>query len=122
MKNTIIIFIVVMGLTAVSCKRDIQFPTISVTPPALEIQVEGAPVNDTYPKIEGATVNLFTSDSTALASGVTDANGHVTFTKDQLKVEGIFNVTATKGSLTNSVTTPFLLLNDGVTLQIIQLQ
>lgn len=122
MKNIIFIFSVVLVLAFVSCNRDIEFPTISVTPPALEIQVEGAPVNNTFPKIEGATVNLSSSDSTLLATGVTDTKGQITFTKDQLKAEGTFIVTATKGTLTNTVTTPYLLLNDGVTLQIIQLQ
>ncbi len=122
MKNIIFIFVVVLGFTVVSCKRDIEFPTISVTPPSLEVQVEGALNNNSYPVIQGATVNLYTSDNTLLATGVTDSNGHVTFTKDQLKEKGVFNVTATKGSLTNTITTPYILLNDGVMLQIIQLQ
>ena len=121
MKKILFIAIIVLGFTAISCKRDIVFPTTSVTAPALEVQVEGAPTNNTYPKIEGATVTLFSSDNIQLATGVTDASGHVTFTKDQMKTKGVFNITATKGSLSNTVATPYLLLNDGITLQIITL-
>lgn len=122
MKNLIFITLFVFGLVAVSCDRDIEFPTVSVTDPALQVQVEGPVNNNTYPKIEGVTVTLYSSDNTLLATGTTDSEGHVTFAKGKLKEEGIFTVTATKGSLSKTATTPYLLLNDGVTLFIIQLQ
>ena len=121
MKKILFIVIVLLGFTAGSCKRDIEFPTTSVTAPALEVRVEGALTNNAYPKIEGATVTLFSSENVLLATQVTDTNGHVTFTKDQLKAKGVFTVTATKGASTRTVTTPYLLLNDGVTLQTITL-
>jgi hypothetical protein len=122
MKNIVFFTLLVLGFIAVSCDREIEFPTTSVTDPALEVQVEGPLTNNAYPKIEGATVSLYSSDNTLLATGTTDSDGHVTFTKDQLKEKGVFTVTATKGALTNTATTPYLLLNDGVTLFIIQLQ
>lgn len=122
MKKIIFIFIVALGFTAISCNRDIEFPTINVTPPSLQVQVEGPLTNNAYPKIEGATVTLYSGDNTLLATGTTDSQGHVTFTKEQMKEKGVFTVTATKGALSKTANTPYLLLNDGVTLFIIQLQ
>jgi len=122
MKNIIILTFFVLGLIVTSCDREIDFPSVSVTDPALEVQVEGPMINSTYPKIEGATVDLYSSDNTLLSTKVTDSNGHVSFTKDDLKEKGIFTVTVTKDTMTNTATTPYMLLNDGVTLLTITLQ
>lgn len=122
MKNIIILAFFILGLITTSCDRNIEFPTISVTEPALQVQVEGPAANNTFPKIAGATVELFSSDNTLLASKVTDADGHVTFTKSELKAEGIFTVNVSKDALTKTATTPYMLLNDGVTLLIVKLQ
>ena len=122
MKNIIILTFFVLGLIVTSCDREIDFPSVSVTDPALEVQVEGPMTNSTYPQIEGATVDLYSSDNTLLSTKVTDSNGHVSFTKDDLKEKGIFTVTVTKDTMTNTATTPYMLLNDGVTLLTITLQ
>ncbi|MDP4276326.1 MAG: hypothetical protein Q8914_01705 [Bacteroidota bacterium] len=120
MKNRLAIFL--LALLAVSCDRSIDFDTISVTPPSLTVQVEGVPANDTYPKIDGATVNLYNSSDQLLATGTTNANGRVTFTKAQLVSEGTFKAVATKGTLTGDGTTPYMLLNDGETLLIVTIE
>lgn len=117
-----IIFLLFMAVMAVSCDRDLEFETISVTDPALEILVEGAVVNNTYPKIEGATVELFNKSDQSLATATTDASGKVIFTKAQLKEKGTFKVKVTKGALVGEGQTPYMLLNDGVTLLIITVQ
>lgn len=117
-----ILFILILGFVAVSCDRDLEFDTISVTPPALEVQVEGPAVNNTYPKISGATVELFNSNNQSLATATTNSDGKVVFTKEQLKEKGVFRVTASKDGKVAEATTTYLLLNDGVTLLIISLQ
>lgn len=122
MKNIIILTFFVLGFIVTSCDREIDFPTVSVTDPALKVQVEGPMTNNTYPKIEGATVDLYSSDNTLLSTKVTDSNGHVDFTKDELKEKGVFTVTVTKDAMSNTVTTPYMLLNDGVTLLTVTLQ
>lgn len=122
MKNIIILAFFILGIITTSCDRNIDFPTISVTDPALQVQVEGPMVNNTYPKISGATVNLYSSDNALLATKTTDASGQVTFTKTELKEKGIFTVTVSKDALTKTANTPYMLLNDGVTLLIVQLQ
>ncbi len=117
-----IIFLLFLAVMAVSCDRDMEFDTVSVTDPALEVLVEGVAVNDTYPKIEGATVEVFNSNNQALAVATTDAGGKVTFTKQQLKEKGVFTVKVTKGTLAGEGTTAYMLLNDGVTLLIVTVQ
>lgn len=117
-----IIFIFLIACLAVSCDRDIEFDTISVTEPTLTVQVEGEAVNSTYPKINGATVKLYNSGNTLLATLNTDASGRVTFTKSQLGSEGIFTAIATKGALTGQGTTSYMLLNDGETLLIVTIK
>lgn len=111
-----IIYLLFIAFVAIACDRDLEFDTKTITAPALEVQVEGVAVNNTYPKIEGATVELFNNSNQLLATATTNASGRVTFTKDQLKEKGIFKVKATKGSLTGEGATAYLLLNDGVTL------
>lgn len=122
MKNIIILAFFILGLITTSCDRNIEFPAISVTDPALEVQVEGPMANNAYPKISGATVNLYSSDNTLLSTKVTDSSGHVTFTKTELKEKGVFTVTVSKDALSKTANTPYMLLNDGVTLLIVQLQ
>lgn len=117
-----IIFLLFMVVTAVSCDRELEFDTLSVTEPALEVFVEGAAVNNTYPKIEGATVELFNAGNQSLAVATTDANGRTVFTREQLKEKGVFRVIVTKGSLKGEGETAYLLLNDGVTLLIVTIQ
>lgn len=109
----------VMAVVNVSCDRDLEFETISVTDPGLEVLVEGVSVNNTYPKVEGATVELFTNSDQSLATATTNASGKVLFTKAQLKEKGVFKVKVKKGALAGEGTTPYLLLNDGVTLLIV---
>jgi hypothetical protein len=106
----------------VACDRDIKFDTISVTPPTLTVQVEGVMVNNTYPKMEGATVQLYNSDNTLLATKTTDTAGRVVFSKAELKKEGTFKAVATKGALTGNATSSYMLLNDGNTLLTVTIQ
>lgn len=117
-----IIYILLIAFAVISCDRDLEFDTQTITDPALEILVEGAAVNSTYPKIEGATVDLYNSKNELLATATTNAAGKVQFTKAQLKEKGIFKVKATKGTLSGEGTTAYLLLNDGITLLIITIQ
>lgn len=117
-----IIFFLLMSIAVVSCDRDLEFNTISVTEPALEVLVEGVAVNNTYPKIEGATVELFNANDQTLAVGITDADGKVMFTRQQLKEKGVFKVKVTKGTLAGEGETAYMLLNDGVTLLVVTIQ
>lgn len=117
-----ILFLLFLAVMAVSCDRDMEFDTISVTDPGLEVLVEGVAVNNTYPKIEGATVELFNANSQSLAVATTDAAGKATFTKQQLREKGVFRVKVTKGTLTGAGETAYMLLNDGVTLLIVTVQ
>jgi hypothetical protein len=117
MKKIILICITACFFTA--CNRDLEFATISVTPPALTVEVEGAMVGNTYPKIEGATVQLYNSGDTLLVSKTTNVSGQVVFTKAELKKEGIFTAKCTKDALSGSGTTSYMLLNDGNTLLIV---
>lgn len=116
------IFLFLVSFLMVSCDRDMEFETISVTDPALEVIVEGVSTDNTYPKVEGATVQLFTNDGGFLAEATTDNSGRVLFTKDQLKEKGIFVVKAVKGTQSGEGKTPYMLLNDGVTLLIITIE
>ncbi len=111
----LVLLLAISGLF-VACERDLEFETLSVTDPALEVQVEGVPSGTTYPKIDGASVEILNSAGQSLATGTTNANGRVLFTKEQLKEKGAFTVRAQKGALAGQATTPYLLLNDGVTL------
>lgn len=117
-----IIFLLFMVVMTVSCDRDLEFDTVSVTDPALEVLVEGVAVDNTYPKIEGATVEVFNSNDQSLAVATTDASGKVAFTKEQLKAKGVFKVKVTKGTLLGEGETAYMLLNDGVTLLIVTIQ
>ena len=71
------IFLFLVSLFMVSCNRDMEFETISITEPALEVIVEGVPVDNTYPKVEGATVQLFKEDGSFLVEATTDNSGRV---------------------------------------------
>ena len=117
-----IIFILMVAFVAVSCNRDLEFETISATEPALEVQVEGVASNNTFPKIEGATVELFNNSDQFLATATSNSSGRVVFTKEQLKEKGIFKVKVTKDNLKGEGATAYLLLNDGVTLLIVTIQ
>lgn len=117
-----ILFLLFLAVMAVSCDRDMEFETTSVTDPALEVLVEGVSTNGAYPKIAGATVELFAKSGQSLAVATTDAAGKVVFTKEQLKEKGIFKVKVTKGDLVGEADTAYLLLNDGVTLLIVTVQ
>ncbi|MGV8095083.1 MAG: hypothetical protein AB2L24_24780 [Mangrovibacterium sp.] len=118
-----ILFLIFIGLIAVSCDRDLEFDTISVTDPALEVQVEGVATEaNTYPKIADATVELYNSNGQLLATATTNTNGRVIFTREQLVEKGTFTVKASKGGLSGEATTAYLLLNDGVTFLIVTIQ
>jgi len=114
--------VAVLAILTTSCERELEFETISVTEPALEVQVEGPAEGTTYPKIEGATVEVLNSAGQSLATATTDAKGRVLFTKAQLKEKGTFTVKAQKENLAGEGTTPYLLLNDGVTLFVLTIQ
>lgn len=107
---------------ATSCERELEFETISVTEPALEVQVEGVAQGNTFPKIEGAAVEVLDSNGQSLATGTTNAKGRVVFTEAMLGQKGTFTVRAQKDGLVGEGTTPYLLLNDGVTLFMLTIQ
>lgn len=115
-------FILLAGLMVSSCDRDLEFDTISVTEPALEVQVEGTATGTIHPKIENATVELYNSEAEKLATATTNANGRIVFTKGQLAEKGTFTVKAYKDGLSGEATTPYILLNDGVTFVIVTIQ
>lgn len=120
--NKLLAIFAILTILTTSCERDLDFETISVTEPALEVQVEGPAQGTTYPKIEGATVEVLNSAGQSLATATTGANGRVLFTKEQLKEKGTFTVRAEKESMAGEGTTPYLLLNDGVTLFVLTIQ
>ena len=117
-----IIYILFVAFVAISCNRDLEFETKTTTEPALEVQVEGVSSGSNFPKIDGATVELYNNSDQLLASATTSSTGRVLFTKDQLKEKGIFKVKASKGNLSGEGATTYLLLNDGVTLLIVTIQ
>jgi hypothetical protein len=126
----IILFAAIVFLFA-SCNRDIVFNVISETDPSLTLVVETKTVagtTTTYTKNNGAIVKLynnqadFDSNATPFKSKTTGQDGKVSFTKADLVQKGIFYVKVTSGTLTGSVTTPYLLLNDGETLLHLELK
>lgn len=126
-----ILFWIFPLLLLTSCDRDFEFDTISVTQPGLEVTVETVTkVNDVnqYTKIAGATVFLynnstdFANQTNPLGQKVSDTNGKVLFTQSELGSKGVFYVRAIAGTLTGTGTTPYMLLNDGVTALFITLQ
>jgi hypothetical protein len=129
MKKTIL-FSVLVFLFA-SCNRDIEFPTISVTEPSLTIIVDTVSVKNsitTYTTISGAEVNLYNSEADFDNNAVppfklktTDQDGKAVFTEADLGQKGIFYVKVTFGTLSGSVTTPYMLLNDGATILYVEL-
>ncbi len=121
MKKLFAILALLASITT-SCERQLEFETISITDPALEVQVEGAAQGNTYPKIEGAVVEVLDSNGQSLATGTTNASGRVVFTQATLGKKGTFTVRAQKDGLVGEGTTPYLLLNDGVTLFILTIQ
>ncbi len=118
----LLLLLVITGILASGCERDLEFETISLTEPALEVQVEGVAEGTNHPKIEGATVEVLNSAGQSLAVATTNANGRVLFTKEQLNEKGIFTVRAQKDALSGEGITPYMLLNDGVTLFILTIQ
>ena len=116
------LFLVAASLLSQACERDLAFETISITDPGLEVQVEGIAEGTNYPKIEGAMVEVLNSAGQSLATATTNANGRVLFTQEQLKEKGVFTVKAQKDALSGEGTTPYLLLNDGVTLFTLTIQ
>lgn len=120
MKNILFLFLLIF--MSMSCDRSLDFETVSTTEPALEVIVEGGTTESKYTKIEGATVTLFSSSNSQLAETMTNAEGKVLFTKEQLKEKGVFKVKVKKGSLIGEGETAYLLLNDGVTLLIVAIQ
>lgn len=122
MKSLLTIFFAWNAILLISCDRDFELDTISVTEPALEVQIEGPAEGNTFPKIEGATVEVLNGAGQSLATAVTGTSGRVLFTREQLKEKGTFTVRAQKEGMSGEGTTPFLLLNDGVTLFILTIQ
>ncbi|WP_353125404.1 hypothetical protein [Parapedobacter pyrenivorans] len=121
MKKLVLLF-VTAGILSQACERDLAFETLSITAPALEVQIEGVAQGTEYPKIDGATVEVLNSAGQSLATATTDAKGRVLFTGEQLKEKGVFTVIAQKDALSGEGTTPYLLLNDGVTLFTLTIQ
>lgn len=110
------------ALMFTGCDRDLGFETLTITEPALEVLVEGEAADGQYPKIAGASVTVLNSAGQELATATTEASGKVQFTQAQLKEKGTFTVRAQKDGASAEVTTPYILLNDGVTLVIVTLQ
>lgn len=117
-----ILFLLAAILVFSFCDRELDFPTKTVTPPALEVQVEGISTATNFPKISDATVQLYSSSGELLKTGTSDSNGRCLFTKEDLKEKGVFTVKAAKGDLSGEGKTPYMLLNDGVTLLIITIR
>lgn len=122
-----ILFLLMIGFAAMACDRDIEFKTISVTEPSLDVQVELPKAGNEFPKVESATVELYRNDLLVKTSS-TNAKGRVHFSKSDLGEKGSFKVVAykqidqTPGATRHSgEKTDYLLLNDGGTLWIVTL-
>ena len=120
-----IIFIAAIVFLFASCNRDMVFDTKTVTEPSLTVVVEtqtGSGSTITYTKVNGAVVNLFNNETdfnanaTPFKSKTTGQDGKANFTKTELVQKGVFYIKVTSGTLSGSVTTAYLLLNDGETL------
>jgi hypothetical protein len=108
---------ILVSVGSASCKRELDIPIVSSTPPALQVVVKDAG----NAPVAGATVNLY-RDKTAwenegdpLSSGQTTNEGVFVFSKDVLKDPGIFYLITQKDGLMVKSTTPYLILNDGKT-------
>lgn len=119
----LIVFASLLFLFA-ACNRDMDFEVISETEPALVVVAEtvtGSGTSTVFTKILGATVNLynnqadFNAAATPFKTKVTSVDGKAVFTKGDLVQKGIFYVRVISGAKTGTVTTPYILLNDGET-------
>jgi hypothetical protein len=107
-----------------ACDRDFDFDVISETEPALVVVAEtvtGSGKSAVYTKVSGATVNLYNNQADFNASTApyktktSGTDGKAIFTQTDLAQKGVFYVRVISGSKTGSVTTPYILLNDGET-------
>ena len=123
MKNLFykISMILVVAALFTSCERDFVIDNVSTTAPALRIKVADTAGND----VSGATVSLFNTldgyitEVGAISTATTDANGEVVFDASTLGDRGVFYFNVASGTLrnwTSTVSTNYLLLNDGETL------
>ena len=109
------LFFAVTALT--SCERDYEASIISTTPASLQVTVKDAAGNI----LSNAPVQLFTdeagwtTESTPVLERQTDAQGHVVFTKEELKTPGYFYLIASSGTLKAKSKTKYILLTDGQT-------
>ena len=112
---SIVLFFAVTALT--SCERDYEANIISTTPPSLQVTVKDAAGNN----ISNTPVQLFndeagwTAESAPVLERQTDAQGHVVFTKEELKTPGYFYLIASSGAMKAKIKTKYLLLTDGQT-------
>jgi len=113
-------FISILLFTFAGCDREFENEVLDITPPELHVIVRDA----NGARVSAAQVRVFNSQenyenlSGEIATGTTDSNGLVVFSKQDLVNPGIFYVDARKESLSNVETTfrtRYLLLNDGQT-------
>jgi hypothetical protein len=113
-------FISILLFTFAACDREFENEVLDITPPELHVIVRdanGARVSAAQVRVYNSQAS-FESLSGEIATGTTDGNGLVVFTKQDLVNPGIFFVDARKDGLSNTATTfrtRYLLLNDGQT-------
>ncbi len=119
----LIVFASLLFLFA-ACDRDMEFEVISETEPALVVVAEtvtGTGTSTAYTKVSGATINLynnqadFNAATTPFKTKTTGTDGKAIFTKADLVQKGVFYVRVISGAKSGTVTTPYVLLNDGET-------
>lgn len=103
--------------TLTSCERDLVADIVNATPPALQVTV----INATAQPVNNASVQLYSDEAAwntetgAVATKQTAADGKVVFEKQELQDPGFFYLIATDGAGKAKLKTKYLLLTDGKT-------
>lgn len=110
-----------------SCKKDGTTYNV-LNPVAPEFHVVVVTDDNNVDKVADATVTLYKTqddmdnNTNVFLTKQTDSNGEAVFTKDELKDPGVYYVQASKGTLSGTKESLYLLLNDGKNYLFVKIQ
>ena len=126
-QNIVGLWLLAVVFSLGSCKKDGTTYKV-VNPVAPEFHVVVVTDDNNVDKVADATVTLYkTQDDLENNTNVfltkqTENNGEAVFTKDELKDPGVYYVKASKGSLSGTKESLYLLLNDGANYLFVKIQ
>lgn len=110
-----------------ACKKDgTSYNVVNPTPPEFHVVV--VTDDNNVDKVADATVNLYKTqedldkNTNVFLTKQTESNGEAVFTKDELKDPGVYYVRASKGALSGTKESLYLLLNDGKNYLFVKIQ